>query len=969
MWHGWLKDEDDLRHCLQSMKQAGIGGALVMYFQQESDEVAKQMGPLMITEAEKLRVQINIHQAPGWCGSGGPWIRPEQAQQRLVWSELKLTGGKRFEGELPRPQYEVPRRRHPLEDADWLREVAVLAFPAAKKEKAVVQQAKLGAMDYVSRYPPRYVAPRARYPELPADCIVPRTGIVDLSARYRDGRLSWDVPDGAWIVLRLATAPVGLGPVMAREQGFDCDKMDKQAVEHHFGSFLGKLIAASGPAAGKTLVSTHVDSWESGMQNWTLRMREQFRRRRGYDPVPLLPAVAGYAVESLEITQRFLWDLRQTVSELVADYYAGHLRELANKHGMRLSIESYEGPLEDLIFGGRADEPMCEFWGVKPLPPGGGLPSGGHVPRGARLQASSAHVYGKTVVGAESFTDGPTWDMHPARFRRATVAAMCEGVNRFVFHRFCLTKAGRPLGHPPFGHGVYHDGQQTWWSWSKPFHESLARSQWMLRQGLFVADYCRILPEAHPGSPRDALVPPVQGYNYDCAPAEVVLTRMQVKKGRVVLPDGMSYRLLVLHKTPTMTPALLTKLRDLVKDGAVLLGDPPIASPSLSNYPACDQQVQALARELWGADPEKTEQDREVGKGRVLRGMTPEQALARLGVQPDVASDGGDAIRWIHRRSDAMDLYLVGNTGETDLRSSCAFRITGRQPELWWPGSGRCQTAAIWKRRTDTTQLPLQLRSGESVFVVFRRPAVADPIASLDHDGTTILKPDARAARADDVDLVILDNGGLQLSARKHGRFEACSQAGRRYAVTVARQPDPVAITGPWEVRFQLGWGAPEQATFNRLISWHEHADIGIRYFSGHATYTTEVRMDKALLADHRRWILDLGNIGVIAEVSVNDHPTGILWKKPFELDVTEALRGGENRLQVTVVNTWVNRIVGDRLGKRKEGEELFIHGSALGGKKTGYGRGLDPDQGLVESGLIGPVRLVPEARLRLAVE
>ena len=293
-------------------------------------------------------------------------------------------------------------------------------------------------------------------------------------------------------------------------------------------------------------MATHIDSWENGSQNWTPRMREEFQRRRGYDLFPFLPVITGRVVDSLEVSERFLWDLRQTVSELVLENYAGHMRELAHAHGMRFTVEAYGCPCDSLSFAGKSDEPMGEFW-----TPSGAIET-------CKTMASAAHVFGNKTVGAEAFTSGDQerWREHPALLKAMGDQVFCQGINRFVFHRYAMQPwvdqrvPGMTMG--PWGQ--HYERTQTWWDWTVAWHQYLARCQHLLRQGLFVADICYIQPEAPPQGPRDYAR---KGYDWDECPPDAVLTRMSVQDGRVVLPDGMSYRLLVLPDLPTMTPQLL----------------------------------------------------------------------------------------------------------------------------------------------------------------------------------------------------------------------------------------------------------------------------------------------------------------------------------------------------------------------------------------------------------------------------
>ena len=509
----------------------------------------------------------------GWCGSGGPWITPALAMQKVVWTNAEVEGPRHFELALPEP----------AKVAGYYQDIAVLAFPTPAEYCIEGIQAKAAFV--------RQEVPFGKLPEpLPADKTIPRASVRDLTAQMsKDGRLVWDVPPGKWTVLRFGHTPTGKDnhPAPLDGRGLECDKLSRAGADAMFAGLMGKLIADSKPLAGKTLVATHIDSWEVGSQNWTPAFREEFRRLRGYDPLPFLPVMTGRVVNSLDVSERFLWDLRQTISELVVQNYAGRFRELAHRHGLRLSIEAYDGCCDDMTYAGQADEPMGEFWSW----------TFGSGADWCTEMASAAHIYGRPILGAEAFTatDKEKWLGHPGGIKALGDWAFCEGINRFVFHRYALqpwrdVKPGMSMG--PWG--LHYERTTTWWEQSKAWHEYLSRCQFLLQQGQFVADICYLSPEA---SPYRFRAPPTAGnpphrppYNFDGCTPEVLLKHMKVKDGCLVLPSGMSYRVLVLPEVETMTPKLLRKVSELVKAGATVVGPAPLRSPSLSDFPQCDTE-------------------------------------------------------------------------------------------------------------------------------------------------------------------------------------------------------------------------------------------------------------------------------------------------------------------------------------------------------------------------------------------
>ena len=700
---------------LEAMHRVGIGGVLIMEVDQGSP-----VGPVafaspkwrelfrhVVAEAGRLGLEVNMNNDAGWNGSGGPWIKPEESMQKVVWSELSVAGPKRVEAVLPQPQAV----------AGYYRDIAVLAFPSPGDFRIPNIQVK-------AAYQTGQAGPAVQK-ELAPQMVIDRSKVTDLTARMDGGgRLVWDAPPGQWTVLRLGHTSTGVqnSPAPASGRGLECDKLSKEGVEANFNGMMAKLIADVGPAAGKALAATHVDSWENGSQNWTARMREEFKKRRGYDLLPFLPVMSGRVVGSLEVSERFLWDLRRTISELVVENYAGHLHDLARRHGMRFTIEAYGSPCDHLPYAGQCDEPMGEFW------------VGGGAIETCRGMASAAHVYGKPIVGAEAFTaaDQERWRDHPATIKALGDQAFCEGINRFVFHRYAMQpwldrRPGMTMG--PWG--THYERTQTWWELTPAWHQYLARCQFLLRQGRFAADLCYLEPEDSPQGFHDH---PREGYGWDQCCPEVVLTRMTVKDGRLILPDGMSYRVLVLPNERTLTPALLRKVKELVQAGATVIGPRPLRSPSLSGYPECDGEVRRLADEMWGNCDGQSVREHPLGQGRVVWGPTPEKVLAESGVKPDFVS--GARLRYIHRQVEGTHIYFVSNPAPHEVTTTATFRASGKAPEFWWPESGRIEPAAMYRRQEGTTSVLLTLGPSGSGFVVLRSDAGrSDPVVALARDG------------------------------------------------------------------------------------------------------------------------------------------------------------------------------------------------------------------------------------------
>jgi hypothetical protein len=459
--------------------------------------------------------------------------------------------------------------------------------------------------------------------------------------------------------------------------------------------------------------------------------------------------------------------------------------------------------------------------------------------------------------------------------------------------------------------GTHFNPNTTWWSKSTAFLAYIDRCQFMLQQGLFVADACYYYGDHVPNFAQLKRSDPARvlpGYDYDVATEEVLLARMSVRGGRIVLPDGMSYRVLVLPDRASISLPVLRKLKDLVKAGATVIGPKPAQTQSLTDFPQCDADVARLASELWGGAAIASPLQRHCGEGRVICGKTAREVLLADGVQPDFDYRAGEksgtpstVLDYIHRSAGDAEIYFVANRLGSWEETDCTFRVMGKAPELWDPVSGVMRPAAAYSQKAGQTTLPLQFAPYGSMFVVFRRPL-------------------AQAAGV--------------ASGRNFPTFST-----------------PYDLTGPWTVRFDPKWGGPESAVFHQLVSWTQRPESGIKYFSGTATYRKTFDLPETLRQAGQRLTLDLGDVKNLAEVRLNGKSLGVLWALPFRVDVTDAIKPAGNSLEIEVVNFWPNRIIGDQfLAPDKRFTRTNI-------------RKLTKDTPLMESGLLGPVRVLAEDR------
>jgi hypothetical protein len=941
---------------LEAMKKAGIGNLVFLevnvgvprgtvdFLSDEWQELFKHA----VRESERLGIEITLGIGPGWTGSGGPWVKPAQSMLHLVSSSVTVKGGEQQKITLP-----VPRPKSPYfgEGAftpelkkqwnDYYEDVAVLAYPTPSgnekiadiDEKALYTRAPYSSAPGVKQYLPAV----ADFPSAAPSSAIDKSKIIDLTKNLQaDGTLNWTAPAGNWTITRFGSRNNGAitRPAPVPGLGFEADKFDTVALASHLDNYVGKLLRKIGTPSKKTeggLKRLHMDSWEMGAQNWTPKFRAEFAKRRGYDPLPYYPVYSGNVVGNREISERFLWDLRQTSQELVLENHAIATKKYAHKNGMSLSIEPYDmNPTADLELGAIADVPMSEFWSK-----GLGFNSSFSV-----VEATSiAHVNGRSLTPAEAFTaqNNEGWKQYPGIMKNQGDWAFAAGVNRFVYHTFqnqFLPDSLRP-GATMGPYGVHWDRNQTWWPMVGSYHEYISRCSYLLQQGNTVADVLYLNPEGSPHVFRPPFsafkgndtIPDRKGYNFDgCAPS--LLYKASVINGNIMFPGGASYKLLVLPAVPTMTPALLTKIAALVKAGAIVVGPPPSKSPSLVNYPACDRQITTLAQQVWGTADNAAQQIHQYGKGRVIFGgdthnqldnLYPNydvtaSILKRIGIAEDFKSDG--TLRYTHRASANWDAYFVANNAGNELITDITLRIAKGAPQLWDPLTGKTTVLTDFIRKGNQITIPLKLAAYQSYFVVFAK--------------------DVQTA--------------ISIAKKKN------------YST-----PEIVStLDGPWQVAFDPKWGGPKNITFETLTDWTKRPEDGIKYYSGTATYTKTFTLPT--LKANAKYYLDLGQVKNMARVKLNGKDLGILWTTPWRKEISSALLKSTNTLEVEVVNLWLNRLIGDadipddgiRNGRWPE---WLLKGQSRPGKRYTFAthRFYNKNSPLSPSGLTGPVSIAEE--------
>jgi len=717
--------------------------------------------------------------------------------------------------------------------------------------------------------------------------IIDPAKVVDIS-KYMDtaGMLSWQVPAGNWVIERSGMTPTNVtnSPAPPEGRGLEVDKMSKEHVAEHFNAFLGQILKRIPAEDRKTWKVTVEDSYETGSQNWTDDLIPEFKQVYHYDPTPYIPVLQGKVVGSEDRSDRFLWDLRRLIANDVSFKYVGGLREISHQHGLTTWLENYGHwgyPGEFLQYGGQSDEIGGEFWSEGDL---------GDIEN--RAASSSAHIYGKTKVSAESFTaGGAPFYRYPALFKPRGDRFFTEGINNTLLHVYISQPQDTLLPGNTAWFSVEFNRLNTWFFDMDVFLKYMKRCDMMLQQGQYVADVAYFIGEDAPKMIGVTNPPLPKGYSYDYINGDVIKQRLTVKDGKLVLPNGIAYSILVLPRLETIRPELLAKIKELVAQGAVILGPKPGRSPSLENFPQADQQVKQMADELWGNIDSVTTKVNHYGKGLVMSGMGLQDALAMLKVIPDMKVNN-DQVLFIHRQLQDGSIYFVANQNNKPVDITSAFRISGKRPELWNAIDGSVRALPSFTETDSTTSVPLKLAPFESAFIVFKQDAKQGDTAKTN--------------------------------------YPAAEQT--------------IAINQPWKVTFNHQMRGPANpVVFNTLTDWSQNTNDSIKYYSGTAFYHNTFKLDN--IKKHTNYVIDLGLAYAIAKVFVNGVEMGGAWTPPYQVDITKALKPGNNEVEIKVVNTWMNRLIGDSRLPAAE-------------RKTSVHYGPGPTTGLEPSGLLGPVKI-----------
>jgi hypothetical protein len=891
VWWHWMGpnfSKAGITKDLEAMKAMGIGGATIFNI---TSAVQETHHPILnnpwpeqtyqspayweaikhaANEAKRLGLEIGLHNTAGYSTTGGPWVTEEKGMQRLVYSQVEKKGGSKITIQLKQPDGPIfTGWGSTKQQAVFYKDVAVIAVPIA-------DQAIAAPLTPVNQKD----APATG--EAPADP-VNRKDVIDLTANMdAQGNLQWNAPAGNWMIYRIGHAPTMANPHPLPDdiigKSLEVDKMSAELNKFHWNKILNPLRENLGDHLGQSFKHLLIDSYEADFQNWTPGFREEFKRRKGYDPIPWVLTYEknkdgkAYVVNSNDQTKRFMFDFADVVNQLFFENGWGVGKEMINEAGLQLQFEPYWGPFDIFQGGAMADVPMGEFWTGK-----NGMID--FVPAAGRTA-------GKKIIGAEAFTGAPKMSQYtedPEFLKPTATWAFSKGINRLILHTWV---------HQPFDDNFQPGMSMGWWgthfgrhqTWAEPgkaFFQYLGRTQAMLQYGEQPANYlCLEVPDA---ASSDII-----------SIADFLNNNIKVSGGKIFLPSGRSYPFMLLPKSDKMLPEVLARIKTLVAEGASIVGDKPTQSPSLKNYPACDQEIVKMASTLWGKGTITKS-----GKGTVFTNLN--EALKTFAITQDMIVESADSahlVSGIHRKGDQGDVYFVANQHTRPQWVTVSFKATGMQPEIWNAENGSITLAPIWKEENGRTHVQLKLHDHQSMFVVFRKNLSTTPhLVSLS------------ATDKKSIDVVIPVSGISYISADESVSVVANYSNGEKKNISIGA-PGSNAVTGSWTVDFKPKLEKPFSLSFPTLVDFSNHTDNRVKYFAGTALYKNTISLD--VVPNEKQYLLDLGTVNDIVSVKVNGQDLGVCWYPPYQIDISPALKSGVNNMEISVTTNWANRLIGD---------------------------------------------------------
>jgi hypothetical protein len=774
--------------------------------------------------------------------------------------------------------------------------------------------------------------------------IIDAKNIINLTNKMAaDGKLSWKAPKGNWTIVRFGHINMRLTnkPAVPEATGWESSKLDKIAIENHLkNGMIGNLIKDGGPIGDGKLHGLLIDSWESHVPTWTMNSEDlfkEFETRRGYSMKTYLPATMGYVVESKRTTTKFLRDLRQTMDDVFIDNFFKHFAKIANEMGADVYTEGAGGevlPIDPMRYYGVSDIPMTEFWYPK-------SPSAqNEYAKPIYNAASAVHLYNKPKLAAEACTQvGVKWNEHPFSVKYLIDYNFAKGVNHLVFHTFSHTPQTDVYPGSSFGGSIGFPfvRQQTWWKYMPEWIDYLSRNQYVLQQGEYVADVLRYYGDHFDRPPFDLDAFP-KGYRFDYLNEEILQEKLSIKNGEIHVENGGDYKIITLRDSEEIMLSTLKKLKELVINGAIILGDKPKNSPSLMDDEKDIKELLSIADELWGSTKNGV---KKVGKGKVYWGKTLDEVLKEEEIAKDVVVSNKLNISWIHRETEDAHIYFVASKDDKPVNVSLSFRVDNVSPQIWNAFTGNQQEAKVWKVENNRTNVALSLPSNGSKIIVFSKSDKKPTASKVAFKGETIL--DAKTGwyqirNTKNYPTLSWNNDEFSTSLSGDYTFYQDGNSVIKKTVSI----EEVSLQNNWKLAFNKGWDTPEFIEVKELKSLTELKNDAVKHYSGTTTYTKSIDTKET----GKSTILDLGEVANIAEVSINGEKVGVKWAPPFQFDITNYIKRGKNELEIKVTNTWRNQLIFDN--KRLKGAKKTW--TTAPPKKN--------ELELEKSGLIGPVVL-----------
>ncbi len=785
-----------------------------------------------------------------------------------------------------------------------------------------------------------------------SDMVINNKKMIDVSKLMdAQGNFKGDLPAGDWTIMRFGVTSTGAynNPASDEGRGLEVNKLNRAAFKHHYDEYVKKVVIASKPVAPNAFQYVEIDSYEMGGENWTNNLNGLFKARYGYDLMKFMPLFAGKFVESADASEGVLQDLRGLISDLMTNNYFGYFQELCHKDGLRTYIENYGlGPLNDLDVGGKADIPMGEFWMNREITQ-------------VASPVSAAHIYGRNIISAESFTSTPeiNWKGNPAMAKMSGDKAWAVGINEFMFHRFAhQANTHVEPGMTMNRWGFHMDRTQTWWyNAGAAWFKYVGRGSYLLQQGLPVSDLLVFVGDGSPSSvvSRKDFKPALpEGISFDNVNSEVLKDRLTVKNGKLVLPEGTSYKALVLKNSKQIKLSTLKRISELAEKGAIIIGDKPISMLGYLHTDAEVEEFNQLVTKVWNS------------KNTYL-GYNWTSILPKSNINKDFEIEGRSDINFMHRKSGADDIYFSYNPDSISRTFKIRFDVNDKTPEIWNPMDGSILKVAQYQEKNGFTNLSINLMPQESFFIVFKPK----------HNSFIGVKPEKDYAN---LNLTVTTESMLKANVKANGKYAVALNSGKNWNFEVKDLLAPLAINGSWEVSFNKAQGYGGKIEFKNLIDWKDHPKDSIKYYSGTATYYKNFNVPAEFIKSNRNYILDLGEVSIVAEVKINGKDLGVLWMPPFKKDISGYLKVGKNVLEIKITNQWSNRLIGDERYPKQDGgyalesyrptgnmPEWYTNNDPMpAGPRTTFTtapfyKKTDP---LMSSGLLGPVKIVPSVNV-----